>query len=82
MALPHSWIGECLETIGIAASVKQFLLSGMKKWNTELTSCGQQLGVFNINSGIFQGDILLPLLYVMCIVPLSFVLRRSRAGYE
>lgn len=51
MALPHSWIGECLETIiiGVAASVRQFLLSGMKNWNTELTSRGQQLRVVNIN---------------------------------
>ena len=67
---------------GIAVNVRQFLLSSMKKWKTELTSYGQQLGVVNINRGIFQGDSLSPLLFVLCVVPLSFVLRRSRAGYE
>ena len=67
---------------GIAVNVRQFLLSSMKKWKNELTSCGQQLGVDNINRGIFQGDSLSPLLFVLCMVPVSLVLRRPRAGYE
>ena len=54
----------------IVVNVRQFLLSSMKKWKTELTSCGQQLGVVNIKRGIF------PLLFVLCMVPLSLVLRR------
>ena len=67
----------------IAVNVRQLnLLSNMKKWKTELTSCGQQLGVVNIKRGIFQGDSLSPLLFVLCMVPLSLVLRRSKAGYE
>ena len=45
--VPHSWIGECLEMFGIAVNVRQFLLSSMKKWKTELTSCGQELEVVN-----------------------------------
>ena len=56
----------------------KFLLSSMKKWKTELTSCGQQLGVGNIKRGIFQGDSLSPLLFVLCMVPLSLVMRRSK----
>ena len=56
----------------------KFLLSSMKKWKTELTSCGQQLGVVNIKRGIFQGDSLSPLLFVLCMVPLSLVMRRSK----
>ena len=67
---------------GIAVNVRQFLLSSMKKWKTELTSCGQQLGVLNIKRGILQRDSLSPLLFVLCMVPLSLVLRRSKAGYE
>ena len=80
--VPHSWIGECLEMFGIAVNVRQFLLSSMKKWKTKLTSCGRHLGVVNIKRGIFQGDSLSPLLFVLCMVPLSLVLRRSKAGYE
>ena len=63
--------------------MRQFLLSSMKKKKkTELTSFGPQLGVVNTSRGMFQGDYLSPLLFVLCMVPLSFVLRRSRAGYE
>ena len=67
---------------GIAVNVRRFLLSSMKKRKTELSSCGQQLGVVNINRGIFQGDSLSPLLFVLYMVPLSLVSRRSRAVYE
>ena len=80
--VPHSWIGECLEMFGIAVNVRQFLLSSKKKWKTELTSRGQQLGIVNIKRGIFQGDSLSPLLFVVYMVPLSLVLRRSKGGYE
>ena len=80
--VPHSWIMECLETFGVAANVRQFLASSMDEWKTELTSCGQTLGVVDINRGIFQGDSLSPLLFVLCMVPLSLVLRRSKVGYE
>ena len=79
--VPHSWIVECLEMFGIAANVRQFLLSSMEGWKTELTSCGQTLGGVEFNKGIFQGDGLSPLRFVLCMVPLSFVLIRSNAGY-
>ena len=66
----------------IAVNVRQFLLSSMKKWKTELTSSGQELEVVNIKKGIFQGNSLSPLLFVLYMVPLSLVMRRSKAGYE
>ena len=80
--VPHSWIMECLEMFSVAANVRQFLASSMDEWKTELTSCGQTLGVVNINGEIFQGDSLSPLLFVLCMVPLSLVLTRSKVGYE
>ena len=59
---------------GTAANGRQVLLSSMGEWKTELTSCGQTLGEVDINRGIFQGDSLSPLLFVLRMVPLSFVL--------
>ena len=53
----------------------------MQNWRTELTSCGHVLGRVTINRGIFQGDSLSPLLFVLCMIPLSMVLRRVKAGY-
>ena len=60
---PHlnSAIVECLEMLGIAATMRQFLLNSMEDWKTELTSCGHTLGVVDINRGIFQGDSFSPL---------------------
>ena len=37
---------------------------------------------FNIRREIAQGDSLSPLLFVLCMVPLTWFLRRDRAGYE
>ena len=48
----------------------------------ELTSSGESLGQVNIRRGIFQRDSLSPLLFVICMIPLSLVLRKVKAGYE
>ena len=79
--VPHSWILECLELAGISENIKNFIDNTMKKWTTELTSCGEFLGKFSINRGIFQGDSLSPLLFVVCMIPLTKILRKIKAGY-
>ena len=35
-----------------------------------------------VNRGICQGDSLIPLLFVVCMIPISLVLRKVKAGYE
>ena len=78
----HSWIEECLKTFGIAKNVEQFVCNSMMKWKTELSACGESVGEVNIRRGIFQGDSLSPLLFVLCVAPLSLILRKVKAGYE
>ena len=51
----------------------------MPSWQTELTSSGEMLGSMKIRRGIFQGDSLSPLLFVICMI--TCVLRTARAGY-
>ena len=80
--VPHSWIRECLDMFGIADNVKQFISVSMRSWETELTSGGQKLGKVKIRRGIFQGDSLSPLLFVICMIPLTIILRRCKAAYE
>ena len=53
----------------------------MKNWATELTSCGENLGKVDIKRGIFQGDSLSQLLFVICMIPLTKVLQKIKAGY-
>ena len=55
--------------------------NSMQGWRTELTSCGHALGKVKINRGIFQGDSHSPLIFVLCMIPLSVVLRKVKYGY-
>ena len=79
--ITHSWILECLELFGAAQNVKTLLENSMNGWQTELTSNGESLGSVSIKRGIFQGDSLSPLLFVVSMIPLSLVLRKCEAGY-
>ena len=80
--VPHSWISECLEMFSIANNIQDFLNNSMKSWKLELNASGKTLGEVDIRRGIFQGDSLSPLLFVLCMVPLTWFLRRAKAGYE
>ena len=80
--VPHSWIIECMKLFGVANNVSDFIKGSMEKWKTELTSSGQVLGEVDIKRGIFQGDSLSPLLFVLCMIPLTLVLRKSGIGYD
>ena len=56
--------------------------NSMVNWKTVLTSEGTDLGQVEIRRGIFQGDSLSPLLFVLIMLPLTLVLRKMRAGYK
>ena len=70
----HSWILECLDTFGIAENIRKFLENSMKNWKLLLASNGLDLCEIDVNRGIFQGDSLSPLIFVICMIPLSFLL--------
>ena len=79
--VPHSWISDCLDMFGIANNVQDFLNNSMKSWRLELNASGNTLEA-DIRRGILQGDSLSPLSFVFCMVPLTQLLRRAKAGYE
>ena len=54
----------------------------MNKWKLELTSNGVPLCNVKIRRGIFQGDSLSPLLFLLCMVPLSLISRKVKFHYE
>ena len=80
--VPHSWMLKSLDLIGAARNVIELLKNSMKDWKTNLFSGKSPLGAVNINRGIFQGDSLSPLLFVITLIPLTLVLRRLKQGYS
>ena len=83
--LAMAWVDykkACLKMAQVPQNVTSFLQRSMRNWKTELTSCGESLGIVNIKRGIFQGDSLSPLIFVICMIPLSKVLRKAKAGYR
>ena len=79
--VPHSWIIDCLETVGINEKIRRLLTESMKSSRVELTSGEENLGEVNIRRGIFQGGSLSPLLFVVCLLPLTHILREAAPGY-
>ena len=79
--IPHSWILESLKMVNVADNVIEMLKRSMNNWNVNLTSSGDFLGNVNIKRGIFQGESLSPLLFVICMIPLSRILRKVKVCY-
>ena len=79
--VPHSWIIESLRLAHVAQNIIDFIERSMNNWKTDLTACGQILGTVSIKRGIFQGDSLSPLIFILCIIPMTKILRNMRAGY-
>ena len=78
----HSWIEKCMNMFGGAVNVRSFISESMKHWNTELNAGQSRLRNVKIKRGIFQGDSLLPLLFVMTMIPLTLMLRKTNIFYE
>ena len=66
----NSWINECMELFGTVNNVRNFLKKIMERWKFSLTSNGEDLGEDDAKKGRFQGDSLLPWLFVLSMVTL------------
>ena len=67
---------------GVAENIKSLLVNSMEKWKVMLCSGNFELGEVEIKRGIFQGDSLSPLVFVLALIPLSLILRKAKAAYE
>ena len=71
-----------MEMFGIAENLRTLLQKSMQQWRLSLTAYGEDLGEVNVKKGIFQGDSLSPLLFVLSMVPLSLILKKVNACYK
>ena len=75
---PQSWIQHCLKMYKIPDQVVQFIEKTMQTWRVELTTEGQSLAEEKIQRGIFQGDTLSPLLFVIAMMPLNHMQENAK----
>ena len=80
--VPHSCIIECLDLFGRAENINSLLVNSMEKWKVIVCSRNSELGAVEIKQGIFQGDSLAPLVFVLALVPLREILRKVQVTYE
>ena len=66
----------------ISDEVINFIEKTMKTWRVESTARWKNLAELNIQRGIFQGDALSPLLFMIAMMPLNHILRKCTAGYK
>ena len=68
--------------VGVSEQIKLFLSESMKAWRVNLTCNNQSLVRVDIKQGIFQGDSLSPVLFVLCPIPLTLILHKSESAYK
>ena len=66
---PQSWIINCLKMYKITPEIINFIEKNMKNWRIELTAEGKSLAETKTQSGVFQGDGLSPLLFIIVMMP-------------
>ena len=72
----------CFKIYKISHEVTKFIEEAMKTWRVELTAGARSLAKAKISGGIFQGDVLSPLLFIIAMMPLNHILRKITAGYK
>ena len=64
----------------------KFIEQSMNHWKTNMTLVHKEgvleTGSIRIKRGIFQGDLLSPLLFTMSLKPLSIELNKTKYGYQ
>ena len=68
--------------LGITDNVRSFLEKNTKKKKLLLNSNGSDLCEVDLKRDICQGDSLSPLIFVICMILLSLLLRKVKASYE
>ena len=76
----QSCIINCLKMYTISDELINFIKKTMKSWRVELTAGGKSLAEPKIQRGIFQGDALSPLPFVIAMIPLNHKFRKCAGG--
>ena len=67
---------------GVTENIKTLLVNSIEKWRAMLCARSSKLGKVDIKQDIFQEDSLSPLVFVLALIPLSWILRKAKEAYE
>ena len=70
-SVPYSWILECLRLYMIDHRLATFIRQSMLYWRTTLSANSKGITDISIKCGIYQEDVLLPLMFCIRLSPLS-----------
>jgi hypothetical protein len=84
--VPRSWIIKCLELMGINNKIISFTKKIMSRWRTRIRVHTEnklkEPEEVEVQCGTFQGDSLSPLLFCICLIPLTEQLNWLNTRYE
>ena len=80
--IPQIWILHCFKIYEIPEEVIEFIEKTMETLKVELIVRGKSFAELKTQRGIFQGDVLLPLLLEKAMMPLNHILRKCTTGYK
>ena len=66
----------------MAENVRTFQERSINQWKLSLQSSGEDLSDVHVRRGIFQSESLSPWLFVLSVIPISFVLKTVNACYK
>ena len=76
------WILHCIKTYKISYEVINFIEQTIKTWRVDLRAGGRSIAETKIQRGIFQGDALSSLLFIIVMMPLNHTLKKFAVGYK
>ena len=80
--VPHSWIVATMGMVNLSDNIIGLIKQSMNKWKTNLYADEKLLGSVPIRRGIFQGDSFSPLLFLIALLPLTYILRETGMWYQ
>ena len=80
--VPRSWIIDCLKIYKTSDEVIKFSGETINNWRVDFKAGGKSLAEVKIQSGMFQGNALWLLQFVIATMLLNQILRKCTGGYK